>query len=183
MSNVERRTSNVFRNFVHFLPGGCKSFLGKKADIFELFNCLPSAKGRRELNITTTGVIFHGKSDVRWIIFSNIQICGFVCTKKKFGRVFCQDLEDITFFGRLQQIAEGFVLQIHLLSGLYGSGSRKYDAGIADQGTDAARRALMQRRGHMGQAHYGASQSRPTETKKIKSLRDLISFWLYCCFF
>ena len=44
------------------------------------------------------------------------------------------------------------------------------------QGTDAAPRARMQRRGHMGRAHYGASQSRPTETKKIKSLRDLICF-------
>ena len=32
----------------------------------------------------------------------------------------------------------------------------------------------MQRRGHMGRAHYGASWSRTTETKKIKSLRDLI---------
>ena len=78
------------------------------------------------------------------------------------------------FFGRHQQIAEGFLLRIHLLSGLYGSWSRKYDPGIADQGTDAARRARMQRRVHMGQAHYGASQSRPAETKKIKSLRDLI---------
>jgi len=44
----------------------------------------------------------------------------------KFGRVFCQDLEGLTFFGRLQQIAEGFLLQIQLLSGLYGSWSRKY---------------------------------------------------------
>ena len=44
------------------------------------------------------------------------------------------------------------------------------------QGTDAAPRARMQRRGHMGRAHYGASQSRPTEAKKIKSLRDLICF-------
>ena len=69
-------------------------------------------------------------------------------------------------FGRLQQIAEGFLLQIHLLSALYGSWSRKYDPRIADQGTDAARRARMQRRGHMGRAHYGASQSRPTETTK-----------------
>ena len=32
----------------------------------------------------------------------------------------------------------------------------------------------MQRREHMGRANYGASQSRPTETKRIKSLRDLI---------
>ena len=46
---------------------------------------------------------------------------------KYFGRVFCQDLEELTFFGRLQQIAEGFLLQIHLLSGLYGSWSCKYD--------------------------------------------------------
>ena len=85
------------------------------------------------------------------------------------------------FFGRHQQIAEGFLLQIHLLSGLYGSWSRKYDPGIADQGTDAARKARMQRRGHMGRAHYGASQSRPTETKKIKSLRDLILLFVFFC--
>ena len=39
----------------------------------------------------------------------------------------------------------------------------------------------MQRRGHMGRAHYGASQFRPTETKKTKSLRDLILF--VCIFF
>ena len=83
-------------------------------------------------------------------------------------------MQEETFFGRLQQIGKGFLLQIHLLSGLYSSWSRKYDPGIADQGTDAAQRARMQRRGHMGRAHYGASQSRPTETKKIKSLRDLI---------
>ena len=38
----------------------------------------------------------------------------------------------------------------------------------------------MQRRGHMGRAHYGASQSRPTETKKIKSLRDfLLLYYLF----
>ena len=30
--------------------------------------------------------------------------------KKKFGRVFGQDLEEIGFFGRHQQIAEGFLL-------------------------------------------------------------------------
>ena len=47
--------------------------------------------------------------------------------EKKFGRVFGKDLEEMAFFGRLQQIAEGFLLQIHLLSGLYGSWSRKYD--------------------------------------------------------
>ena len=80
----------------------------------------------------------------------------------------------MTFFGCLQQTAEGFLLQIHILSGLYGSWSRKYDPGITDQGTDTARGARMQRRGHMGRAHYGASQSRQTETKKVKSLRDLI---------
>ena len=39
--------------------------------------------------------------------------------------------------------------------------------------------ARMQRRGHMGRAHYGASQSRLAETQKIKSLRDLIFFCLY----
>ena len=50
----------------------------------------------------------------------------FFWPEKKFGRVFCQDLEGLTFFGRLQQIAEGFLLQIQLLSGLYGSWSRKY---------------------------------------------------------
>ena len=37
----------------------------------------------------------------------------------------------------------------------------------------------MQRRGHMGQAQYGASQSRPTETNKIKSLHDLICFFCF----
>ena len=74
-------------------------------------------------------------------------------TIKQFGRVFCQDLEEMTFFARLQQIAQGFLLQIHLLLRLYGSWSRKYDPGIADQGTDAARRARMQRGGHMGRAH------------------------------
>ena len=40
----------------------------------------------------------------------------------------------------------------------------------------------MQCRGHMGRAHYGASQSRPTETRKIKSLRDLIFFCWYLFF-
>ncbi len=74
----------------------------------------------------------------------------------------------MTIFGRLQQIAEGFLLRIHLLSGLYGSWSRKYDPGIADQGTDAARRARMQRRGYMGRAHYGASQSGRLKQKKSK---------------
>ena len=39
----------------------------------------------------------------------------------------------------------------------------------------------MQRRGHMGRAHYGASQSRPTETQQIKSLGDLI--FVDCIFF
>ena len=39
----------------------------------------------------------------------------------------------------------------------------------------------MQRRGHMGRAHYGASQSRPTEIQKIKSLRDLM--FVVCIFF
>ena len=34
----------------------------------------------------------------------------FFQTKKKFGRVFGQDLEEIGFFGRHQQIAEGFLL-------------------------------------------------------------------------
>ena len=105
----------------------------------------------------------------------------FIRPEKKFGCVSGQDLEEMTIFGHLQQIAEGFLLRIHLLSGLYGSWSRKYDPGIADQGTDTARRARMQRQGHMGQARYGASQSRPTETKKIKSLRDL--FFFGCIFF
>ncbi len=59
-----------------------------------------------------------------------------------------QDLEELTIFGRHQQIAEGFLLRIHLLSGLYGSWSRKCDPEIADQGTDAAQTARMQRRGH-----------------------------------
>ena len=40
----------------------------------------------------------------------------------------------------------------------------------------------MQRRGHMGRAHHEASQSRPTETKKIKSLRDLIFWFVLFCF-
>ena len=72
---------------------------------------------------------------------------------KKIGHIFCQDLEEMTIFGHLQQISEGFLFRIHLLLGLYGSWSRKYDPGIADQGTDAAQRARMQRGGHMGQAH------------------------------
>ena len=41
----------------------------------------------------------------------------------------------------------------------------------------------MQRRGHMGRAHYGASQSRLTETTKINSLRDLICFVCICFLF
>ena len=86
----------------------------------------------------------------------------------------------MTFFGRLQQIAEGLLLQIHLLSGLYGSWSRKYDPGIADQGMDAAQRARMQRRGHMGRAYYGASQSRPTKTKKPN--RFAIGFFVFVLF-
>ena len=32
----------------------------------------------------------------------------------------------------------------------------------------------MQRGGHMGRAHYGASQSRTAETRKNRTLRDLI---------
>ena len=47
--------------------------------------------------------------------------------EKKFGHVFGQDLEEMAFFGRHQQIAEGFLLQIHLLSGLYGTWRRNYD--------------------------------------------------------
>ena len=34
----------------------------------------------------------------------------FCSAEKKFGRVFGQDLEEIGFFGRQQQIAEGFLL-------------------------------------------------------------------------
>ena len=58
---------------------------------------------------------------------ANFSFRNFFRTEKKFGRVFGQDLQEMAFFGRLQQIAEGFLFQIHLLSGLYGSWSRKYD--------------------------------------------------------
>ena len=46
---------------------------------------------------------------------------------KNIGRVFGQNLEEIGFFGRHQQIAEDSLLRIQLSSGLYGSWNRKYD--------------------------------------------------------
>ncbi len=39
---------------------------------------------------------------------------------------FCQDLGQLTIFGRHQQIADYFLLRIHLLVGLYVSWSHKY---------------------------------------------------------
>ena len=78
----------------------------------------------------------------------------------------------MTFFGRLQQMAQGFLLQIHLLSGLYGSWSREFDPG-------SQIRARMQRGGH-GCSVEGTWVGRTMEpagpadgNKKNKSLRDL----------
>ena len=50
---------------------------------------------------------------------------------------------------------------------------------LGEVGFFEAWRARMQCRGHMGRAHYGASQSGPTETRKMKSLRDLF----FCCLY
>ena len=46
--------------------------------------------------------------------------------KKSLDAFFRQDLEELTRFARQQQISDGFLLRIHLLSGLYDCWSRKY---------------------------------------------------------
>ena len=76
--------------------------------------------------------------------------------------------------------SSGFFIPDPLLSGLYGSWSRKYDPRMADQGTNAARRARMRAEGTwVGRTMEPASLGR--RKKKIKSLRDLICF--VCIFF
>ena len=85
----------------------------------------------------------------------------------------------MAFFGRHQQIAEGFLLRIHLLSGLYGSWSRKGDSGIADQGTDAARRARMQRQGHGPRALW----SQPVSADGNKKNQIASRFDFFCSYY
>ena len=46
-------------------------FWAKRPRLFSFLTFYPSPKGRRELEIKTPGVIFHGESDFRWIIISN----------------------------------------------------------------------------------------------------------------
>ena len=40
----EKSKNRIFRNFVHFFWGRCKSVLGEKAKIFQFFNVLPLAE-------------------------------------------------------------------------------------------------------------------------------------------
>ena len=54
-----------------FFWGGVSQFCAKRLRFFSFSTFYPSPKGRRELKIRTPGVIFHGESDFRWIIFSN----------------------------------------------------------------------------------------------------------------
>ncbi len=54
------------------------------------------------------------------LFFPDLFSAGFLA-EKKIGCIYCQDLEEMTIFGRLQQIAEGFLLRIHSLSGLHDS--------------------------------------------------------------
>ena len=56
-----------------------------------------------------------GKHRFRQFLTFNASTAGFFFSdllrpKEKFGRVFGKDLEEIGFFGRRQQIAEGFLL-------------------------------------------------------------------------
>ena len=51
--------------------GGVSQFWAKRLRFFSFPTFYPSPKGRRELKIKTPGVIFHGESDFRGIIFSN----------------------------------------------------------------------------------------------------------------
>ena len=53
-----------------FFWGGVNQFWVKSQCIFSFSSFHLSPKGRRELKIRTPGFIFHGESDVRWIIFS-----------------------------------------------------------------------------------------------------------------
>ena len=59
----DKSTNRNSRNFVHFFSGGGVSqFWVKRPSFLSFSTFYPSVKGRRELKMKTSGVIFHGES-------------------------------------------------------------------------------------------------------------------------
>ena len=80
-------------------------------NIFGVFLAVPRVVGKNMLGVFLAVPRVVGENIYATLrLFRTPIFFGFFRPKKKFGRVFGQDLEEIGFFGRHQQIAEGFLL-------------------------------------------------------------------------
>ena len=64
-------TFGTFGTSYAFSGGGVSQFWAKRLRFFSFSSFYPPPKGRRDLKIKTSGVISHGESDFRWIIYLN----------------------------------------------------------------------------------------------------------------
>ena len=71
LKKMKSRKLVTFRTSYIFFWGGVSQFWAKRLTFFSFSPFYPPPKGPRDLKIKAYGVIFHGESDFRWIIYLN----------------------------------------------------------------------------------------------------------------